>query len=253
MRVRSLSFKLAMLGGAALAAVLTVALSFLVQQAGSAMEAEARQLQAETAREVAAQVSTDLSRGEPTAEEIAARMAEVKPFGSGRVAIVSATGIVVAHPDPAMIGKSLGATDPASGIVGAALADNGASEADSMAADGVAVRQTAFPVSVGGSEGRWVVVSSVPLATLEAAADGGRWTIAILSASCVLAACVILFGLIRQLARGPVAISDQPAAGDVVSSDVGQIDEMVRAMFGEETEAQGDGIDEVDAGLRRAA
>jgi methyl-accepting chemotaxis protein len=370
MRIRSLSLKVALLGGAALTAVFAVGMTLLVQQVGGTMEAQTRQLQAETTRGIAAQVSTELLRGERAAEgivtalqglhgagvkdravydatirqflernpgllgawsgwepnaldgndaaaantpghdatgryipywnrgsgavvleplsgydqpgtgdyylqpkalkravaiepysytvagkdmlimsfgapimagstylgtggvdlslsDINTRMAELKPFGTGNVAVVSAKGFVVAHPDPAMIGKTLDAADPMSGIVSAALADNAAKEADNAE-----MRQTAAPFSVGGTEDRWVVVTSVPLATLQAAVNEGRTTIIALSAICVLAACAILFGLIRQLVGGPLGAMSRTvkvmAEGDysVTVPGTGRVDEV---------------------------
>jgi len=370
MRIRSLSLKVALLGGAALTAVFAIGMTLLVQKVGGTMEAQTRQLQAETTEGIAAQVSTDLLRGERAAEgivtalqglhtagvkdravydatirqflernpgllgawsgwepnavdgndaaaankpghdatgryipywnrgsgsvvlealtgydqpgagdyylqpkalgravaiepynytvagkdmlimsfgapitdgatylgtggvdlslsDINTRMAELKPFGTGNVAVVSAKGIVVAHPDPQMIGKTLDAADPMSSIVTAALADNTAKEADN--AD---VRQTAAPFSVGGTEDRWVVVTSVPLATLQAAVNEGRTTIILLSAICVLAACAILFGLIRQLVGGPLGAMGRTvkvmAEGDysVAVPGTGRVDEV---------------------------
>jgi len=370
MRIRSLSLKVALLGGAALTAVFALGMTLLVQQVGGTMEAQTRQLQAETTRGIAAQVSTELLRGERAAEgivtalqglhgagvkdravydatirqflernpgllgawsgwepnaldgndaaaantaghdatgryipywnrgsgavvleplsgydqpgtgdyylqpkalkravaiepysytvagkdmlimsfgapimagtsylgtggvdlslsDINTRMAELKPFGTGNVAVVSAKGFVVAHPDPAMIGKTLDAADPMSGIVTAALADNAAKEADTAE-----MRQTAAPFSVGGTEDRWVVVTSVPLATLQAAVNEGRTTIIVLSAICVLAACAILFGLIRQLVGGPLGAMSRTvkvmAEGDysVTVPGTGRVDEV---------------------------
>jgi len=364
MRIRSLSLKVALLGGAALTAVFALGMTLLVQQVGGTMEAQTRQLQAETTRGIAAQVSTELLRGERAAEgivtalqglhgagvkdravydatirqflernpgllgawsgwepnaldgndaaaantpghdatgryipywnrgsgavvleplsgydqpgtgdyylqpkalkravaiepysytvagkdmlimsfgapimagtsylgtggvdlslsDINTRMAELKPFGTGNVAVVSAKGFVVAHPDPAMIGKTLDAADPMSGIVTAALADNAAKEADTAE-----MRQTAAPFSVGGTEDRWVVVTSVPLATLQAAVNEGRTTII------VLAACAILFGLIRQLVGGPLGAMSRTvkvmAEGDysVTVPGTGRVDEV---------------------------
>jgi methyl-accepting chemotaxis protein len=375
MRIRSLSLKVALLGGAALTAVFAIGMTLLVQQVGGTMEAQTRQLQAETTQGIAAQVSTDLLRGERAAEgivtalqglhtagvkdravydatirqflernpgllgawsgwepnaldgndaasvgkpghdatgryipywnrgsgsvvlepltgydqpgagdyylqpkalgravaiepynytvagkdmlimsfgapimdgatymgtggvdlslnDINTRMAELKPFGTGNVAVVSAKGIVVAHPNPELIGKTLDAADPMSGMVAAALADNAAQEADNAGADGVAVRQTAVPFSVGGTEDRWVVVTSVPLATLQAAVNEGRTTIIVLSAICVLAACAILFGLIRQLVGGPLGAMGRTvkvmAEGDysVTVPGTGRVDEV---------------------------
>ncbi|ODT26267.1 MAG: hypothetical protein ABS35_11010, partial [Kaistia sp. SCN 65-12] len=370
MRIRSLSLKVALLGGAALTAVFAVGMTLLVQQVGGTLEAQTRQLQAETTEGIAAQVSTDLLRGERAAEgivtalqglhtagvkdravydatirqflernpgllgawsgwepnaldgndaasvnkpghdatgryvpywnrgsgavvlepltgydqpgagdyylqpkalgravaiepynytvagkdmlimsfgapimdgttylgtggvdlslsDINTRMAELKPFGTGNVAVVSAKGIVVAHPDPQMIGKTLDAADPMSAIVTAALADNTAKEADNAE-----IRQTAAPFSVGGTEDRWVVVTSVPLATLQAAVNEGRTTIIALSAICVLVACAILFGLIRQLVGGPLGAMGRTvkvmAEGDYSVSvpGTGRVDEV---------------------------
>ncbi|MBL8593360.1 MAG: HAMP domain-containing protein [Devosia sp.] len=370
MRIRSLSLKVALLGGAALTAVFAVGMTLLVQQVGGTLEAQTRQLQAETTEGIAAQVSTDLLRGERAAEgivtalqglhtagvkdravydatirqflernpgllgawsgwepnaldgndaasvnkpghdatgryvpywnrgsgavvlepltgydqpgagdyylqpkalgravaiepynytvagkdmlimsfgapimdgttylgtggvdlslsDINTRMAELKPFGTGNVAVVSAKGIVVAHPDPQMIGKTLDAADPMSAIVTAALADNTAKEADNAE-----IRQTAAPFSVGGTEDRWVVVTSVPLATLQAAVNEGRTTIIALSTICVLVACAILFGLIRQLVGGPLGAMGRTvkvmAEGDYSVSvpGTGRVDEV---------------------------
>jgi len=136
--------------------------------------------------------------------DINTRMAEIKPFGTGNITIVSATGIVVAHPDPAMIGKTVDPADPISGIFTTALADDTAKEADTTGTDGAAIRQTAQPFSVAGTADRWVVIASVPVATLEAALNQGRMTIIALSAICVIAACALLFVLIRTLVGGPL-------------------------------------------------
>ncbi len=164
--------------------------------------------------------------------DINTRMADIKPFGTGNITIVSAAGIVVAHPDPAMIGKVLDPADPVSAVVSSALADNIAIDADTTGADGVAMRQTAMPFNVAGTQDRWVVVASVPVATLAAAVTEGRNTILALSAACVLVACAILFLLVRAMVGGPLGAMSRTvttmAEGnyDVTVPGTARIDEM---------------------------
>src|SRR5690606_5609904 len=85
-----------------------------------------------------------------------------------------------------------------------ALADNAAQDADTTGTDGQLLRQTAMPFNVAGTEDRWVVVTSVPVATLAAAVNEGRNTIIALSVVCVILACGILFALVRAMAGGPL-------------------------------------------------
>ena len=134
---------------------------------------------------------------------INAQLAQLKPFGTGHVAVVTASGIVVAHPDATQIGKTLDAADPMAILVASAL-DKGTAEADATAADGTALRGIAKPVNIGNTQDRWVVISYVPVATLAAAVNEGRWTIITIAALSVLAACLILFLVIRQVLGRPL-------------------------------------------------
>jgi len=130
-------------------------------------------------------------------------MAAIKPFGTGHITLVSATGIVVADPDAAKLGAALTEGDADYAIFKAALADDAAKNGEATE-EGVALRQRALPFSVGGADDHWVVITSVPAATLDAAVVEGRNTILALSALCVLAACAMLFGLVRLLVGGPL-------------------------------------------------
>ncbi len=135
--------------------------------------------------------------------DISSRMAAIKPFGTGHITLVSATGIVVADPDAAKLGAALTEGDADYAIFKAALADDAAKNGEATE-EGVALRQRALPFSVGGADDHWVVITSVPAATLDAAVVEGRNTILALSALCVLAACAMLFGLVRLLVGGPL-------------------------------------------------
>lgn len=55
-----------------------------------------------------------------TLANVNAKLAELKPFGTGHVAVVTGSGIVVAHPDPTQIGKTLDPADPMAQLVASA-------------------------------------------------------------------------------------------------------------------------------------
>jgi methyl-accepting chemotaxis protein len=137
-------------------------------------------------------------------DHINTRVATVKPFGTGSVTIVSTSGLVVASPIAEHIGKLLDETDPAHAVVVAALDGDNSEEATSVGADGLPVRLIAVPFSAGGTADRWVAISSVPLATLEATVNEGRTTIIVVAGLCVLIACAILFALVGRLVGGPL-------------------------------------------------
>ncbi|KFC68425.1 putative chemotaxis transducer [Devosia sp. LC5] len=149
--------------------------------------------------------------------ELNARLAEIKPMGTGTVVVLTAAGMVVAHPDPTLIGQTLPASDPLTGLAAAAIA-NGTAEADLTSTDGTALRGVAVPFAVGGTLDRWVVVSNVPLATLTATQTETQFTIIGLAAACVLIACLVMFALIRTLIGKPLgtlgATVDAVAGGD---------------------------------------
>ncbi|UXN73802.1 methyl-accepting chemotaxis protein [Devosia sp. A8/3-2] len=149
--------------------------------------------------------------------ELNGRLAEIKPMGTGTVSVLTAAGMVVAHPDATLIGQTLPASDPLTGSVAAALA-NGAAEADMSAPDGTALRGVAVPFAVGGTLDRWVVVSNVPLATLTATQTETQFTIIGLAAACVVIACLVMFALIRTMIGKPLgtlgATVDAVAGGD---------------------------------------
>jgi methyl-accepting chemotaxis protein len=171
-------------------------------------------------------------------EGINVRVAQVKPFGTGNVSIISATGLVVAHPDATRIGQPLDKVDPLYAPFESALKADAAQEVTTTGAGGEAVRLMAVPFDAGTAD-RWVAISSVPVATLEASVIEGRTTIIALAAICVLVAGIILFGLIRQLVGGPLGRMSKTvtvmADGnyDVTVTDTGRTDEvgtLARAM-----------------------
>jgi methyl-accepting chemotaxis protein len=158
------------------------------------------------------------------------RLAELKPFGTGHVELITSSGIVVASGDPEELGKPLDANDPTMALVKATLAD-GKGQANGTD-DGVDMQAIAQTINVGGTEDRWVVISYVPVSTLQAAVNEAVWTIVILAALCVLVACGILFGLIRQMVGRPLgamgATVETMAGGnyEVTVPGTARVDEM---------------------------
>ncbi|MBK8084070.1 MAG: HAMP domain-containing protein [Devosia sp.] len=149
--------------------------------------------------------------------ELNARLSTLKPFETGHVELISSSGIVVASPHAAHVGKPLDADDPIRAVVSKALAGEPA-EQDAANESGAIERSVGVPFNVGGTADRWVIVSSVPMATLEAAVNEGRWTVAGSAVTCVLLAGLVLFGLIRTMVGRPLgrlgATVDKMAAGD---------------------------------------
>jgi methyl-accepting chemotaxis protein len=149
--------------------------------------------------------------------ELSTRMAEIRPLETGHVTVISGTGLVVAGPNPEQLGKPIDSADPRASLVTAALA-NGNAQADFNDASGVALRSIALPINIGGTEDRWVVVSNVPLGTLQAAVNEARLTIAALAALCVLVGCAVLFGLLRYFVGRPLGSMAQ-TVGTMASGD----------------------------------
>jgi len=135
--------------------------------------------------------------------DISARIAGSHPFGTGEIEVVTSSGIVVASQDTEAIGQKLPADDHTAILVAEAI--NGtATTRDATDPNGTLMRSIAVPIKVGITDDQWVVVTSVPVATLEAAVNQGRMTIAGLAVICVLIAGAILFGLIRQMVGRPL-------------------------------------------------
>ena len=163
--------------------------------------------------------------------ELNARLAEIRPMETGTVSVVTAAGLVVAHPDSSLIGTTLAATDPLFALATAALAD-GSAEADLTGHDGTAVRGVAVPIAVGGTQDHWVVVSNVPLTTLSATVNETQLIIIGLAAACVLIGCIVMFVLLRTMIGRPLgtlsATVDAVAGGDYHSEIKGteRVDEI---------------------------
>jgi methyl-accepting chemotaxis protein len=135
--------------------------------------------------------------------DLSARIAEKRPFGTGEVEIITAAGIVVASNHAETVGQKLATDDHSAVLAAEALAGN-ASSRDATDDHGVLMRSIAVPIKVGITDDQWVVLTSIPVATLEATLNQSRMMIAGLSILCVLIAGAILFLLIRQMVGLPL-------------------------------------------------
>jgi methyl-accepting chemotaxis protein len=164
--------------------------------------------------------------------DIGTAMAALKPFGTGQAVVISATGIAVSNPDPKLVGTKLPDADPIAQIAKQAITSGGLVQFDATGTDGAAWRYMATPISAGSTEDKWVVVSTVPVATLAAAVNDARWTIIALSAICVLAAAALVFGLMRFLVGRPLGslgqTVDKMAGGEynLTVPETGRVDEI---------------------------
>ncbi|WP_417827781.1 methyl-accepting chemotaxis protein [Thalassospira sp.] len=93
------------------------------------------------------------------------RFAELTPFGTGNVNLVSAQGTWVAHEDPEIRGTSLNASDE----IDAAIIDAMKSGTPRRIDDDTTMHMI-VPVEIAGYPNKWGVVVNVPLATVYAPA-----------------------------------------------------------------------------------
>ncbi len=144
-------------------------------------------------------------------ESLNESMQQIKPFGTGFVSLVSATGLAVTHPKSEAVGKALGEFDaPTAQAAKDAIASNKSVSLDGTGPDGKPWRFLATPISAGGTQDHWAVIVAVPLATLQAAVAETRHSMFALSAVCILIVAGLMFHgaeeVRRQSARGLVAI-----------------------------------------------
>ncbi len=132
-------------------------------------------------------------------------LSQIRPFETGNVALVSATGIVISHPDTSLIGTTLAADNPLGKLVQNSLSSTDYVETQAAGIDGAPARFMAMSFSAGDTQDRWSLVSLVPQAALSAAVSEARSTIIELSALCILAAIAIVFVLMLRLVGRPLS------------------------------------------------
>jgi methyl-accepting chemotaxis protein len=137
--------------------------------------------------------------------DINTAVSAMKPFGTGVVLLLSSTGIVVAHPDPTLVGKTLPAGDLLGDTAKRALTEKKTIEADTVAEeDGATWRLIAMPIQAGGAEDTWTLVTAVPVATLMATVTDSVLTIVAIALICILGVGIALYALMLWMVGKPL-------------------------------------------------
>ncbi|KOX42873.1 chemotaxis protein [Streptomyces purpurogeneiscleroticus] len=145
----------------------------------------------------------------------------VKPFGTGYLAVVSASGTTVAHPTGAAAGKPMHGFDAsAADAARQAIAAGAVVVTDAPGPDGAPWRYMAQHIQAGETPDRWAIVVAVPVATLTAAADQARARLIGISVLCVLIGCAVVFGALHRLVGKPVRALGR-TIGDMAAGDYG--------------------------------
>jgi len=155
------------------------------------------------------------------------RVAEEKPFGVGKVWLVTDTGSVVAHPDPALLAASLEDTG-----VTAELLEQARTEGFVTAElDGVENYVVALPVQFGRAPQVWTIIGAVPSDAVLASANSAARE-AIIIGLIVLVAAIAAALMVGKLQARPIlnlaAVMGKMADGDLKAEipHVGQGNEM---------------------------
>lgn len=123
------------------------------------------------------------------------RLAQVKPFGNGSIALASDEGIWVAHPDPARLGTPVEATERD-------WLDTTGAPRD-IIVNGEDMMMMAEPVRFAGLDETWTLKMMVPRATVMADVIRTR-NITIVAAAALLALSLLLVWLGAQVVSRPI-------------------------------------------------
>ena len=134
---------------------------------------------------------------------ISERLSRLKPFGTGRVMLLSAGAIWVANPDAARLGKLY--ADPGLDEVKAAIAKGETRVLTDIEVDGVATRRVVRPIAFEGLNTTWALVLDVPEATIAAPARSMAWQLVIGGLVIVAAVLATLFYAAGGIIGRPIA------------------------------------------------
>lgn len=133
--------------------------------------------------------------------DISERFAQMHPFGTGRVMLLSNGGLWVAHPNPALRMKAYG--DAGADQVKQALATGEVKQIRLAEKDGAIVR-IIRPIRLTRLSATWAVVIDVPTATLGAPATRLAWELVIVGLLVLTAVMVGLFFAVRAVVGRPM-------------------------------------------------
>lgn len=155
------------------------------------------------------------------------RVAEEKPFGVGRLWLVTDTGSVVAHPDPELLAAKLEDTGVSPDQVATARSEGFVT----AELDGVESYLVALPVQFGNAPQIWTIIGAVPSDAVLASANAAARE-AIIIGLIVLAAAIVAALMVGKLQARPIlnlaAVMGKMADGNLATEipHIGQSNEM---------------------------
>jgi len=134
---------------------------------------------------------------------VSTRLSQLKPFGTGRVMLVSSAGTWIANPDPAKLSKEY--DQPGLEEIKAALASGEDRVLPNLDIAGVATRRVIHPIVLDGLNSSWALILDVPEATIAAPARSMAWHL-------VLGGLVIVAAVLASLFYAAGGIIGRPMA-----------------------------------------
>jgi methyl-accepting chemotaxis protein len=160
---------------------------------------------------------------------VSERLSKLKPFGTGRIMLLSTAATWVANPDPAKLGKPY----EGAGLdeVKAALGSGQTQVVADLDVDGVPTRRVIQPVVLEGLNTTWALVLDVPEATISAPARSMAWQLVIGGLVIVAAVLASLFyaagGIIgRPMAKLSSAVDRLAKGENCAIPELGRQDEI---------------------------
>ncbi|WAJ28284.1 methyl-accepting chemotaxis protein [Antarcticirhabdus aurantiaca] len=170
--------------------------------------------------------------------KISEKLADVRPFGSGRVTLLSGDGSWIAHPDATRLTKPYGSEAGAEALA-AALSDGKPHTAEGMFDTlSEAAERTFLPFDLPGLNARWVVAVDVPLSVATGPVRDQIWTMVAGGIAILISTLVLLALIIDRVVRRPVAravrLADAIGAGDVsqraAATSADELGDLLRSM-----------------------
>jgi len=150
--------------------------------------------------------------------DISARLNQMHPFGTGRVMLLSRSGLWVAHPDAAVRMKAY--ADAGAEALKQALATGETKHITMSGPEGSIVR-TIRPIRLPALNATWAVVMDVPAAALGAPAQRLAWQLVVVGLLVLAAVIAGLFYAVRAIVGRPLgmlsATVDRLAKGEAQS------------------------------------
>jgi methyl-accepting chemotaxis protein len=134
---------------------------------------------------------------------ISERLGALKPFGTGRVMLLSSSAAWVANPNPAVLGKTY--ADPGLDEVKAALASGETKVLANVDIGGVRTHRVIHPIVLNNLNANWALVLDVPEATIAAPAHSIAWQLVLGGLVIVGAVLASLFFAARGIIGRPMA------------------------------------------------